>query len=534
MSTHKNDLILLTQLAVLLATFSALPLRVKANTPKLIVGITIDQLRTDYLQVLQDEFSTGGFRRLMEQGVVFEQVTFNLDNPDATAAIASLATGSYPLWHGITSRFVFDPTTLRRRSIFYAPQNQRSQQAEWSPLALLGSTLADELKLASRDNSRVFSIAPSPEEAIIAGGHAPDGVFWVDDQTGQWTSSTFYKDFPAFVHTQNRTLPLFVDPQRDWDSGLYTRGNTCHLTPYLPCDPYFSHKFVKEQRVMYPWIKTSPLINDAVASLARLFITNGKVGNIPNQTDMLQLTFYAGTYQHQPVESFPCELEETYLRLDKKIEELLTLIDQRVGLANAVVYVMGTGDTYHATTGVKGMEWGEFNAERCTSLLNLHLTSLFGQGKWVDGFYGMQVYLNEHFITQKNVSLDKVMHEAAQFIAQMSGVDEVFTRNELLHEDQSERAKTIRNGFHKDHSGHILLRLLAGWYFRPDSQSQPYPQTRHDIAPGPAFIFAPSCLKPECYTTPIEAITLSPTVARVLRIRAPSACRTFPVLLHQK
>ncbi len=547
MNSHKTDIQTLAQLALLLTALQALPAYVVASDqrypvasvsssenqtmPRLIIGITIDQLRTDYLDILQNRFGQGGFRRLMQEGRVYDQVTFELDHPDATAAIAVLATGSYPFQNGISGEFSFDPETLRRRPIFFDVKYiGNSTDGYWSPRALLSSTIADELKLASMQNSKIYSIAPNAHEALITAGHSSDGAFWVDDKRGNWCSTTYYTDFPSYVTNLNNNRPLFCDPEsKGWDSQLLTQNGVCALSPYQPCNPYFSHKFQESKQVMYSWIKTSPVINEAVSKMAQLFINNGRVGTAEKRTDMLQLTFYAGTYQHVAKEVYPCELEETYLRLDQTLEELLNFIDKQVGLKNTLIYVMGTGDTRKDTDEILGLSLGEFNANRCTALLNIQLNSLYGQGQWIEGFEDNQIYLNHKLIEQKQLQLDDVAREAAKFVALFSGVDEVFTAQQLLHEDYSQRIERIRNSYRKNGGGDLVIILQPGWNLRLDDNSRPQPQKRFDVYPGPAIIFAPSLVKAERIHAPVEATTIAPTVAKIIRIRAPSACRALPL-----
>lgn len=538
------DIQALTNLMVLLTALNTLPAFAVAplnpatiedtsgnNPPKLIIGITIDQLRSDYLGILQSRFSQGGFRRLMQEGLLFEQVTFELDNPDATTAIAVLATGSYPFQNGISSQFVFDQQTLRRHSIFFDIKYiGNATDGFWSPRALVSSTLADELKLSSQQTSKVYSIAPNAEEALITAGHSADGAFWIDDKTGRWCSTTYYKDFPNFISSLNNAQPLFIDAStKNWDSHLLTPDGACALVPYSPCNPYFSHKLQDGKQVMYPWIKTSPIINDAVTSMAKLFISNSHLGTTDKRTDMMQLTFYAGTYQHAATEVYPCELEEIYLRLDSNLEELLQYIDQKVGLNNTLIYLTGTGNTNRNTADVPGLSLGEFNVNRCTALLNIQLNSLYGQGQWIEGCEGTQVYLNHKTIEQKQLQVDDVAREAAKFISLFSGVDEVFTAQQLLHEDYSQRISRIRNSYRKNDGGDLVILLQPGWNLRPNDQSRPEPQTRHDVSPGPAILFAPNRIPAERVTAPVEAITIAPTVAKAIRIRAPSACRALPL-----
>lgn len=530
-STLTTALVLLTVLNSLPASAAQPETREESRPPRLIVGITIDQLRSDYLQSLQSKLTQGGFRRLMEGGLFLENVTFELNNPDATSAIATLATGSYPYRNGISSRFIFDPQTLQRHSVFQDRDYIGfATDGFWSPKALLGSTLGDEMKLATQMRGKVYSIAPEAEQALIAGGHAADGVFWIDDKTGHWASSTFYNDFPNYVSQQNNSkTPLFTDfASNSWTSQVISSGAD-RIAPLLQASPGFNHKFTQSgKQVNYQWVKTSPFVNEAILKMAKQFITNSRLG-LAGTTDMLQLTFYAGTYQHAKTSVFASELQDTYLRLDQTMESLLQYIDKAVGLQNAVIYLMGTGETDEVADDIPTLPAGEFNANRCTALLNSHLISLHGQGQWIEGFNEGQIYLNHTLIEQKQLTVDQVAKEAAELVSLFSGVEEVYTTQQLLHQDYSQRIIRVRNGYNKRSGGDLVVILESGWRMRLDDKSQPRQQTRHDVYPGPAIIFAPGKIKPEKIIAPVEATTIAPTVSKAIRIRAPSACQELPI-----
>ena len=68
-------------LATILFSLLVVPLVQSAdNSPRLVVGITVDQLRTDYLEALQHLFGEKGFKRLMREGVVCENLVFDFPN----------------------------------------------------------------------------------------------------------------------------------------------------------------------------------------------------------------------------------------------------------------------------------------------------------------------------------------------------------------------------------------------------------------------------------------------------------------------
>ncbi|MDE6447688.1 MAG: hypothetical protein K2L35_05165 [Muribaculaceae bacterium] len=69
--------------------------------PKLVVGIVVDQLRTDYLQYLRQLFGESGFKRLMKDGLYLQHVDFQANMADPVAATALLYTGNYAPASGV-------------------------------------------------------------------------------------------------------------------------------------------------------------------------------------------------------------------------------------------------------------------------------------------------------------------------------------------------------------------------------------------------------------------------------------------------
>ena len=167
-----NATLLLTSAMVLLASINVIALQAQdrkaATTPRLIIGIAVDQLRTDYLQALHSRLGEQGLKRLMNEGLVYENVVFDFDNPDATAALAVLATGADPFYNGIPSATIYNQQMLRRQSVFYDKDYiGNTTTANLSPKALVGSNIADELKTATASASKVFAIIP-PKPSISA------------------------------------------------------------------------------------------------------------------------------------------------------------------------------------------------------------------------------------------------------------------------------------------------------------------------------------------------------------------------------
>lgn len=504
--------------------------------PKLVIGIAIDQLRTDYLYALQSKFCDNGFRKLLSEGVVYESVTFELDDPDATAALAVLATGSYPFVNGVCGTAVYNPATLREQSVFYDKKYLGNFTADnYSPAALLTTTLGDELKTATGGASKVYSIAPNAEAALLGAGHCGNGAFWLDNKRGKWASTTFYKDFPHYIERYNRNeAPDTGIEQLHW-SPLGTNSATqLDILPYqYSASNRFDHQFLRFKQPYYPAYKTGGLINESVTKLCKLVLQNERLGQntVP---DMLQITYYAGTFQGEQVERCAWELQDTYLRLDKSLADLMQTVEATVGLKNTLIYLTATGDTNPNRRSVDNLPAGEFSTSRCAALLNAYLMSIYGQGSWVTGIHDGQVYLSHKIIEDRKISMHEIQQTAAEFVALFSGVQEVVTAQQVLHEDYNERIARQRNAYHKSSCGDLSITLQPGWAVKVDDVTPAQPQTRHDVVPGPAILFAPQLLAARKVDLPTEATAIAPTVARLIRIRAPSGCSTLPLSVHRK
>ncbi|MGB1122771.1 MAG: alkaline phosphatase family protein, partial [Flavobacteriales bacterium] len=79
--------------------------------PKLVIGITVDQMRMDYLYRFWDAFGDGGFKRLVEKGFVCGDHHFGYAPTYTGPGHASIFTGTTPRSHGIIGNDWYDRAT---------------------------------------------------------------------------------------------------------------------------------------------------------------------------------------------------------------------------------------------------------------------------------------------------------------------------------------------------------------------------------------------------------------------------------------
>ena len=154
-------------LSSLIAILVVTNLEAQQHTPKLVVCITVDQLRGDYIEYFYNTFGERGFKRLMNEGIVYNNIRFEFSDIDQASAFATLFTGSNPCFHGISGEKVYDFDNEKEVSILKDADYLGNYTREnYSPKKLYSSTIGDELKIASKGRSDVYAIAPNPEAAI--------------------------------------------------------------------------------------------------------------------------------------------------------------------------------------------------------------------------------------------------------------------------------------------------------------------------------------------------------------------------------
>ncbi|MCH5231069.1 MAG: alkaline phosphatase family protein [Muribaculaceae bacterium] len=522
---------LLTTVMVGLAGIQGISLAAESR-PKLVVGIVVDQLRTDYLENLREMFSSGGFKRLMESGVFLKDVDFNAVPGDAISASAIIQTGAYPRQNGITGSNVYDPATKSLRPIFKDDTFIGNFTSEtYSPAALRVTTLSDELSVATNGSARIHSLSPEAGQAIILAGHTGNSAFWVNDESGRWSSTTYYSNPPASIQDKNYKSPLI------------SRLDTMKWMPLRKDEPYpfvssreikdgFKYTFSRSDRDVFSLYKLSPYLNNDITRIAEEYLAELNLGKNPESTDMLNLAYTLAPYPLAGSDNYTYELQDAYLRLDRDLESLFNALDKYVGKDNVLVYLVSTG--YFTEPGLDNSAYrlpgGSFSVKRALSLLNAYLAAKYGNGAYVDQYADGQIFLSRNLIEEKQLDLNRVAEESRDFLVRMSGVADAFTMSELMSPAIPE-LETYRLAIDPKTSGDILLVFNPGWKVTDDSRFPAIEKENKSSAYlFPGFLMG-SDFKHRVVEETVEAVEIAPTIAGALRIRSPNSANAKPLKL---
>jgi predicted AlkP superfamily pyrophosphatase or phosphodiesterase len=333
MINRLKSLLLPITLAALVAQPATAQSRSNAK-PKLVVFITIDAMRSDYLQRFEPQLS-GGLARIYKGGAVFTNGFQDHAITETAPGHAATMSGRFPVHTGILMNVAgVNDTTV---SIVDAIGPGAS------PFRFRGTTLTDWL--TARDpRTRALSVSRKDRGAILPIGKSKQQVFWYA-LNGNFTTSSYYSTtLPAWVRAFNaRKLPasyaghawrplLSPNAYAEPDSVPTESGGVNFTFPH----------YASRRADSAAWLLTEfPWMDDVTLQLALAGVKALKLGGGP-QTDVLAIslsTTDAVGHRYGPDSR---ELHDQILRLDRTLGLFLDSLF-RIRNRNDIVIAL-TGD----------------------------------------------------------------------------------------------------------------------------------------------------------------------------------------------
>lgn len=521
-------------LTILTASLLGLPLRVQAlpasegGKTTLMLGITVEGLDGDYLDLLRSRLSDKGFRFLEDNGVLLEDVDYG-PGIDATAATAMIYTGAPASVNGISAATRFD--VARRVSVPMLADDK----GQYSSKTLAVSTLADEVRVADGGINHVYSIAPDARQAVIMAGHAGNAAIYVDDISGRWTVPTAYADVPTLLPSKNsghQALSVRLDTMR-W-APLLDVAQYPGIPTYKKAYP-FRHVFPAKDKDRYRAFKVSAPVNREVTSLAAYLIKDMKLGS-GDVLDMVSLAYTVAPYPYSKDPDSRLEVLDSYMRLDADLGTLFKAVENGPGMDHTVIFMAGVPAAPASKRDDErfGIPYGQFSGRKAVALLNMFLIATHGNGDWVSGFHNRQIYLNQSLAKERGVELTALRREAADFLLRMEGVCEAWTVDEIMAGRTGATSDALKRNTTAATAGDVLLTITPGWEIVDGGQDTSLPRaevSRLADKTYPVYIVAPG-VSAQKVGNNIDACLLAPTVARLLRIRSPNAAAGRPLRLR--
>ncbi|MCF0187490.1 MAG: alkaline phosphatase family protein, partial [Bacteroidaceae bacterium] len=288
----------------------------------------------------------------------------------------------------------------------------------------------------------------------------------------------------------------------------------------------FKHKFTDNDQ--YGSFKASPFVNDEMNRMVKVCLENTQVG-LDDIPDFLTISYYAGNFEHRSIMERPMEMQDMYIRLDRTLKDLLDILEEKVGLDKTLVVLTSSGkeEKLDVDLSMLKVPQGTFYMNRTSALLNMYFMATYGEGRYVDATFKDQIYLNHKQFEEKQIDLADAMGKARDFLLQCSGVQNVVTSHQLLTGVSNSALTLLRNSYNLKCSGDICVELIPGWKLVNEEVHDFY----RDYTPLMDFplYFMGFQVANEQIHTPITVDAIAPTLARIMRIRAPNACTSAPL-----
>jgi predicted AlkP superfamily pyrophosphatase or phosphodiesterase len=520
------------------------------NSPKLVVGIVVDQMRQEYLYRYERKFGDGGFKRLMGQGFMLKNAHYNYAPTVTGPGHASVYSGTTPAVHGIVGNEWYDKNSKKGVNCVgddrQKPVGSETGNGDVSPWRLLSTTISDELELATQRRAKVIGMSMKDRGAVLPAGHTPDGAYWFDGTTGKFITSTYYKPgLPTWLEKFNAqnlaekylsqewktTYPIEQYRESGPDDNPYETKAKGKEKPTFP----YNLKELRKDNGDFDYVISTPFGNDLLADLAMAAIDGEAMGK-DEWPDMLAISFSTPDYVGHAMGPQSIEVEDVYIRLDKTIETILSKLDASVGKGQYVVFLTADHAVADVPNYLKDLKIpaGNLRGSALEAGLKDHLKQYFPDKEVLEDISGDQVFLNTDMFNgdprSSGVDFLVATELTRNYLLRQEGIAEVYTRQTLLSGDYSEEGikGNVRRGFHTKRSGDLVIVMEPGWIGSSGAtgttHGSPYTYDTHvpiifygfGVKNGSSVLYHP-------------ITDIAPTVSILLRMKFPSGCTGQPV-----
>ncbi len=485
--------------------------------PKLVVVIVIDQFRGDYLDRYHDRFGEAGFRILTDRGAYFPNCYYNYANTRTAPGHSTLFTGAYSNGHGIADNEWWDPK--KKRMVTSVEDDDTKlvgipdAKSGASPHNLQSDTIGDELKLATHGQSRVFAVSLKDRSAILPGGFAADGAYWIDPKNGAWITSTYYRsDLPKWVQDFNSSRP-----QKYWDREWKDPQGTVLAST--------AHRKGKDgsEASFYEVVGSTAFGNEYELEFAKELVVYENIGRGP-ATDLLSISLSPNDILGHSVGPDSPEMAQMALDLDQELAQFFNFLGHQIGLANVWIALSADHGVSTLPDVVKKLHVpaGNFGAAKVEDEMNKTFTAKFSPGHsaaYVKFDYPL-AWLNENAFTAAHVR-ERDAEIAVGEAMKQAGMRDYYTKSQLAAGEvpDTPMGRKFLNSYSPEGSWFVMgvpdIYMVGGAH--GTDHASPYNYDTH----VPLAIYGLP-FRAGSYRSNVEPVDLVSTLASLLGINAPT------------
>lgn len=463
---------------------------------------------------------------------------------------AAILTGTGPAGNGIIGNVWYDKN---QDKTVYCVDDARykvvgaadgSKARPMGPANLKSTTVGDELKLATANKSKVVTIAIKDRASILLGGHANDVSIWYDDAGGRWISSTaFARDgkLPAWVEAINDKKIPSKSAATTWKPGLSKEALSTTFETKNPGNVgyglKFDHVITADPAKATKQFTYMPAANYFVLQTAAEAVRAEGLGS-RSTPDLLALNLSTNDYVGHQFGPYSPEVMDLSVETDKALSQFFNSLDKQVGLKDVVIALTADHGVAPVPDDLQSfnMPGSRSNEDAVVEKVQEALDAAYGPHAWFGkkniGFVEPYLSFNAETIRavlaeKKAASLAEIRNVAAAAVRALPDIYTCYTWDEVLHGQvaRDEIGHLISMGFFPSLSGDLVIVpnagvLIEGKGGTGTSHGTPW---AYDIA-VPMLLVGPG-VQPGIHTERVAVQDLAPTLAQLLGIINPSACR---------
>ncbi len=553
------------RLSVLCIVVLLLPSQVLAAPEiRLVLQITVDQLRGDLPLRHAEQFGKGGFRYLLEKGIWYTNANYQHSNTETVVGHTSLATGTIPAVHGMVGNVWLDQDedallynvedgryelltkgagVDRSREIDPTQRVARSQGR--SPASIMTSTFSDELATRYGDESKIFAVSVKDRGAIPLAGSSGQ-AYWFSKATGEFVTSSFYADrYPGWVDEWNAARKPKRYAGRSWtllrpvEEYLFgDKDDRPWETDFPGYGRVFPHPWGDTTSKYFTTLLTvSPAGDELTLDFARALVLAEELGK-DDTPDYLSISFSSTDYVGHLFGSSSLEMEDNLLRLDRTLAELFEFIDEEVGLKHTLIVLSAD----HGGPEVPGYleELGQSVAHVDPAIVSAETLNQALRNKLlvdvdlVRSYFHPYVYLNREAVADAKLDLAKVRQEVADHLMDLPEVSTAISATSIESGRLAEGPipRFVANNHQPKRSGDVYVVFRSQEFINDfdgltvaATHGSPWRYDRHV-----PVVFAGRRIKGQRISRPVTPYDIAVTLSQILGIEAPSGAVGEPLV----
>lgn len=515
--------------------------------PRLVIFVSLDQFRHDYLDRFERYLTAGGLRYLVDHGASFSDCRYTHATAHTAVGHSIMASGTLPNKSGIVANEWYD---AKRKQLVYAVMDStapilwnppQTKITGRSPRNFIGATIGDVLRMHTGNQAKVFSVSNKDRSAILMGGHLANAVYWIDDDVGSFVTSTYYMDaYPDWVVAYRQEKPLTRWMGAEWNLSLPSENYPqiadsarSHFDVRYGMGAGFPHMIGSVNRSpdkdYFHALRSSPFGAEAILDFAKRLVVEEELGR-DEVPDILNLSISVTDRVGHEYGPHSAELMDAVIKVDWYLSDFFQFVDETIG-SSSVLYVLTSdhgGPPIPEHLRASGIASGRLDVGLVTRFIETTMQSRYGRTgpgqSYVLNITDPNIYLNETLLSEKNIDIKAAERYIADALkAEFSEIYRVYPAEEIAdgrYHNDAISDQVVRSFYH-GRSGHLVVVLrpyfIWDWNGRGTDHGQPYSYDVH----VPLILTGADWIQPGRYGEACSPADIAPTLSEILRIEFP-------------